>query len=1257
MSFIRFVKLTSKSTTHQRFHRKIIKTEYKIEHNLSTIPDLFKVENEIDDAFNNAVNDVIQNANQMDVISIKIFHDELNQPIYINRKKKFLKKEDFLNAIYKVSQSDKSFLLDGVIRMDVGITEQIIGKGKLCTKKIMTISEYRNKKKSLIKIKNNDSMCGFIAIAVALQLKICTPLERKSIIRNTRNAQFMLANQLLSNLNLPLYSELNILNIDKVSEYLSNLVPPVQMIIVNGHSRTIDYKSSFNEEKIYLELYNQHYNIISSIKAYMNKSYFCEQCFVGFNNKNEHKCKFHCDLCMKASICKGLSILCSDCNKSFKGSQCFNNHKELNVCENFKKCFKCDLNYKIKDNHKCLEYICKKCNDKYSITPHYCFIKPIDQQKLIEEDSKLKVIVTFDIESAIVFEDNSHVHKPNLLISMTVCDECSLKKLDDSSYCCNICGIFENCFKSFNCVELFSDYIYNILNPVLLKSKTFLYILAHNFRGYDGHFIMKDIFQRDFLNIETIMNGSKILCIKINNIIFLDSLSFFLQPLANLPKSFGFDNITLKGFFPFYLNNKEDITYNGSFPDKSFFGVETMSKQKLIQFNKWYEKENNKQYNLYEEAYKYCRNDVYILMLALLKFRNQFKLITQIDPITRNFTLASIGLEVFRSKYLNEYTIGKTPIMGYSFGNVSIHSNIWLDFNELKLRAEIMREFRVGKYFADGYNIKNNTLYEFFGCFFHGCPKCYTDRTTVLNFKRNESFNVDFLLDKVKRKLECYKSLGFNIIYIWECDFLEKKNLKPYLKNFYINRKNYYIMKKENGNASIKESFYGGRTNNLRFWYYSNENESIEYKDVCSEYPFVLKNKLYPIGHPKIIQSNFDYTLKSYFGFIKCIINPPKKLFLPVLPIRINNKLLFPLCKICALEKNQNSCKHSDYDRTLIGTWTSVELQKALLLGYKIIHIIEVLHYENKSEYMFKEYINLWLKEKQEASGWPIWVLNEADREKYLNEYEKHENVSLDVSKIEKNPGRRFIAKIMLNSFWGKFSQRPNMSKTKICKDYDQYWNIINNDLYEIQGEEQIDDDNIILCYKFINDDNSKPGNTNVAISSFVTAYARLHLYSFMEKVLKNGIDRLLYFDTDSIIYIKKQNDIEIETGDYLGELTDEIKQGYGVNAKITKFCSAGPKNYALEIESNGERNVIMKTKGICNYASNLNILNIQEMINIVKNYTQNKILYKNIDQTQIKSNKYFHFVQTNKFKKVYKAVSDKRRVLGNFTLPYGYFD
>lgn len=50
------------------------------------------------------------------------------------------------------------------------------------------------------------------------------------------------------------------------------------------------------------------------------------------------------------------------------------------------------------------------------------------------------------------------------------------------------------------------------------------------------------------------------------------------------------------------------------------------------------------------------------------------------------------------------------------------------------------------------------------------------------------------------------------------------------------------------------------------------------------------------------------------------------------------------------------------------GTWTTLEINKALEKGYKIIEIYEVSHFKEKSTNLFKDYIKNFMKIKLETS-------------------------------------------------------------------------------------------------------------------------------------------------------------------------------------------------------------------------------------------------------------------------------------------------
>ena len=130
---------------------------------------------------------------------------------------------------------------------------------------------------------------------------------------------------------------------------------------------------------------------------------------------------------------------------------------------------------------------------------------------------------------------------------------------------------------------------------------------------------------------------------------------------------------------------------------------------------------------------------------------------------------------------------------------------------------------------------------------------------------------------------------------------------------------------------------------------------------------------------------------------------------------------MFPLCKTCAETLNQNQCIHLDEERAMLGTWCHVELMKAIEKGYEVLEIHEVWHWEQITDELFKDYVDTFLKIKQEASGYPKHCVTDEQKQRYIDEYYEHEGIRLDPSKIEYNPGLRALAKLALNSLWGTY--------------------------------------------------------------------------------------------------------------------------------------------------------------------------------------------------------------------------------------------
>jgi hypothetical protein len=80
---------------------------------------------------------------------------------------------------------------------------------------------------------------------------------------------------------------------------------------------------------------------------------------------------------------------------------------------------------------------------------------------------------------------------------------------------------------------------------------------------------------------------------------------------------------------------------------------------------------------------------------------------------------------------------------------------------------------------------------------------------------------------------------------------------------------------------------------------------------------------------------------------------------------------------------------------------------------------------------LFVEYINTFLKLKAKASGYPSWVQTPADEDRFIPQFFESEGIQLDKESISLNASKRGLARLCLNSMWGKLTERNNRPQTK----------------------------------------------------------------------------------------------------------------------------------------------------------------------------------------------------------------------------------
>ena len=1172
--------------------------------------------------------------------------------------------QSVMAEIQKVQQSNEEFgLEDGRTVLTVIHVKIPIGSGQSTNikSKENNLSKKLYKSESVVTITNDvDSMCLSRAIAVG-QVFCAKPTPKtkewsnkwKNIRGSNKNfsLQTMKAEMLYEKCGFDPNQSCG----PEEWKALASVIP--ERLKIYEH-RTSDrflnllYDSQGDGNIIHVLYHNHHYDFITSMKGYLTQSYYCEYCDRGYDHLEEHRgsCQVKCNKCLHSPPCLHEEVVytCQHCHGKFHSKNCFDNHLKSignakSMCERMGRCKTCScwIPLKYMNRHQCTsnEVKCRYCKEMKP-WDHKCFVQKVNDNIDIDmetedvdpTDSEPMTIpyIFFDFEC----QQETGEHIPNFCVAHRACAYCIGLPIDIP---CTLCDQRQHVFSGPTTLKDFLDWLFECKRH---KKAT---VIAHNFSGYDGQFILRHLTQTASYPPKLIMNGSKILSMEAYGLRFIDSYSFINQPLSKFPKAYGLDELK-KGYFPYLFNTTANQEYVGPYPDPKYYDPEGMTKDNRDSFYRWYEGTSTQIFDFQKEMLAYCRSDVDILRRGCAKFREAIVSDTGVEPFQECITIASMANRIYRKTFMPEDSIAIVPVYGYEPAKkYSKKALRWLkgvaEVEGIHIKHAMNGgEVKVAGHYVDGFDPVTNIIYEFHGCLFHSCPQCYPNQERKHPIMKHTTFSTIYQHTLQRQHELCTE--GYQVIEMWEHEFDQRyrkdQEYKAMIDSYDIQDP-----------LMPRDALFGGRTNATRLLHEAVEDEEIRYIDVCSLYPFVLKYGTFPLDHPELITENFK-DVREYEGLIKCRILPPRQLYHPVLPYRSGGKLTFPLCRTCTETRCTTSCSHSDTERMLDGTWVSVEVKKALEMGYSMVHIFEVWHFKNTSKTLFKDYIDTFLKQKQEASGYPSWVQSEEDRERYKQQYFDIEGIQLE--NVEKNPTKRSTAKAKLNVLWGKFAQRLTLTKTEYIKKPAEFYQRMTDDTINISHLEILsneinpDDDILLVNYTEKEEYLDACPFGNVVLAAYTTAQARLHLYSTLQQLDR----RVLYFDTDSIIYIHKNELPNPVIEERLGGWTNELPEGH----HITRFVSGGPKNYGYEVS---DGSTVCKVKGLTlNYRAS-QVVNFELMINMMKEKNGHPVYVTNPCKILRENN---HKVVSKQQRKLYRIVYDKRRICKNLdTLPFGYTD
>ena len=1115
---------------------------------------------------------------------------------------------EFLNRVEGVLQSQDELTFDGNTVIEVLMIEMPHGSRRLYA----LSKEEWNLKKCLVVVQNEDSLCAARAISICLSNIRDGPTSSK--YKNMKNCQRREQEKAARLLHLQAGVPIKEhgVGLDDMEKFAFTARCEINIVSWENNNEIIRTCNKGCTDKIYLHKHGNHYNAITKIHAFYNKQHYCHTCKIGYDKDQDHRCAYTCRLCLRdcGNDSSEEQVKCDQCYRTFKSQKCFDNHLQT-VCKKWFECKKCmklvdrDGNKITPENHVCYTRKCTSCREWVDMNTHQCYLQKV------ELPSPSDQYIFFDIEAM----QETGVHKANLVVAQYL----------------------HGNQETFTNIDDFCHWLIHKRH----KNHT---VIAHYGKGYDFQFILNYCIQSNIKH-KAIYDGSKIMYLEVLHglhLRFIDSFNFMAMPLKDMPSTFELTELK-KGYFPHLFNTQDHARYRGDMPPIKDYHMEAMSVVDQEKFLSWYKLQKDQyqtkvkfwevlhqidyklpkpvEYDHQKEILAYCTSDVDILRRACLSFRKLFMDIAQCDPFQK-ITIASVCMDIYRADHMPESSIA---VVKENHNNFSRSSIEWLEYVSKTEGIDLRHacnggEYQVGgKYCVDGYHDSSKTVYQFHGCHWHGCPKCFQPETE----HPEKGKTMLQLHEETKQVTSKIKNLGYKVIEIWEHEWNQMKK----------HNKDVKVCIAEVDTESItplnpRDAFFGGRTDARKLYYKFDHGEKGKYVDICSLYPTVNFFDEYPLGHPTQIKKDFkDLKAKPYFGFIKCKVVPPKGLYHPVLPRKRDGKLVFDL-------------------EPQVGTWCTPEIYKAIEMGYKVEKIYEVLHFKETTRDLFKSYVGKFLKIKAESSK----DLSDDEKVAYKEMYEKI-GVYLDSENIKKNSGMKAVAKLCLNSLWGKFGQRNNKTQVDVVYSVKELWDLLLNDQLTDFNISVIDEDRLMVAHRVKEECLSNSKNTNVYVAAFTTSHARLRLYKELELL---G-EQVLYHDTDSIVYVSRPGGYEVPTGNMLGEWEDELHGEHMVNV----WTSGGPKCYAYQLS---DGSTTCKVKGFnLKRSDTAKLIHYNSMKGLVQDrYHQNVETKIRTTQTMIKRVKTHALLKTEEQSKELRVQYTKGNVVvhrNNMveTLPFGY--
>jgi hypothetical protein len=338
-------------------------------------------------------------------------------------------------------------------------------------------------------------------------------------------------------------------------------------------------------------------------------------------------------------------------------------------------------------------------------------------------------------------------------------------------------------------------------------------------------------------------------------------------------------------------------------------------------------------------------------------------------------------------------------------------------------------------------------------------------------------------------------------------------------------------------------------TGELKLEMLKNPGDFLQYIDVVSLYPHVMRDKLYPCGSFKFYQVRTEKRGGPMTTWEKSLINSLK-----VAPNETQARRIYKVDVQCPLDILTPFLFNRDSDGKLVqdllpkigATYTGPELVHAISLGYEVTRIYEFFEFEMLKP-LFKAYILLLFEMKKAA---------------------------------KKGTQAYATAKLLMNSLSGKMGQKMILSNWFCCTTAQ----FPADNAMLLDWEPILDEDNNCVAFMYEEEKHNPTPQYPVYLAAFILGYSRIHMSEAL--VACGGYRKpkraMYYTDTDSFVLHAEAVKILEETtnmiGHELGQLDDELEGG-----KVVAAVFLAPKTYILVYVDKEQKKLmsVVRCKGI----------------------------------------------------------------------------